>query len=85
MAKITNRDAEAGCAAVRGCAPHEWPPELLGRRAQPSDIGEQPTLAVCWYPPLSGVIYLVDFASERDINPARLAAVVEKSAATQYS
>lgn len=82
MAKITNRDAEAGCAAISGRAPHEWPPEPLGRRAEPGDIGEQPTLAVRQNPSHSGV---ADRDGERDIKPARLAAVVEKSAATQYS
>ena len=60
-------------------------PRRPGKEYRPRDIGEHLTRAVrkaVWSnPSLSGVIDLVDFAaegnSERDINLARLAAVVE--------
>ncbi len=76
---------EARWGVVSGREPHEWPLDDQGRSTQPKDIGEHLTRAiravVRWNPSLSGVIDLVDFASERnaerDINPGRLANVVE--------
>ena len=76
---------EAHWGVVSGREAHEWFTDAQGRSTRPRDIGEHLTRAVRavvrWNPSLSGVIDLVDFASERngerDINPARLAAVVE--------
>ncbi len=83
---------EARWGVVSGREPHEWPPDTQGRTARPRDVGEHLTKAVRavvrWNPTLSGVIDLVDFASERnaerDINPARLAAVVETFSDPRY-
>jgi len=77
---------------VSGREAYEWPTDARGRSTQPRDIGEHLTRAVRavvrWNPSLSGVIDLVDFASERngerDINPARLAAVVENFSDPRY-
>lgn len=63
----------------------DWPLNEQGHSTRPADIGEHLTKAVrtvvCHNHSLSGVIDLVDFAAarngEREINPARLAAVVE--------
>ena len=68
-----------------------WPTSAAGAPAQPN-VGEhltRATRAVARYnPALSGVIDLVDFAAarngERDINPARLAAVVETFSDPRY-
>ena len=76
---------EVRWGVVSGREAHEWPLDTQGRSTRPRDIGEHLTRAVRAVvrhnPTLSGVIDLVDFASERngerDINPARLAAVVE--------
>ena len=73
---------EARWGVVSGREAHEWPLDTQGRSIRPRDMGEHLTRAVRavvrWNPSLSGVIDLVDFASERngerDINPARLAA-----------
>ena len=62
------------------------------RSTRPRDVGEHLTMAVRTVvrhnPTLSGVIDLVDFASERnaerDLNPARLAAVVETFSDPRY-
>lgn len=83
---------EARWGVVSGRASHEWPLDELGRSTRPGDIGEHLTRAVREVvrhnPSLSGVIDLVDFASERngerDINPSRLAAVVETFSDPRY-
>ena len=83
---------EARWAVINGREAHEWPIDDRGRSTRPSDIGEHLTRAVRavvrYNPTLSGVIDLVDFASERngerDINPARLAAVVETFSDSRY-
>ena len=83
---------EARWGIVSGREAHEWPPDGQGRSTRPRDIGEHLTMAVRavvrYNPTLSGVIDLVDFASERnaerDFNPARLAAVVETFSDPRY-
>ncbi len=78
---------EARWGVVSGREAHDWPDG-----ARPRDIGERLTIAVRavvrYNPSLSGVIDLVDFASERngerDLNPARLAAVVETFSDPRY-
>ena len=83
---------EARWGVVSGREAHEWPLDGQGRSTRPRDIGEHLTIAVRavvrWNPSLSGVIDLVDFATERnaerDINPARLAAVVETFSDPRY-
>ena len=83
---------EARWDIVSGRETHEWPLDGQGRSTRPRDIGEHLTRAVRavvrWNPSLSGVIDLVDFASERngerDINPGRLAAVVETFSDPRY-
>ena len=79
-------------SVVNGREVHEWPLDGQGRSTRPRDIGEHLTSAVRavvrYNPTLSGVIDLVDFASERngerDLNPARLAAVVETFSDPRY-
>ena len=83
---------EARWGAVSGRVDHEWPLDDQGRSTRPRDIGEHLTRAaravVRHNPSLSGVIDLVDFASERngerDVNPAKLAAVVETFSDPRY-
>ena len=83
---------EARWSVVSGREAYEWPLDQWGRNTRPTDIGEHLTRAVRavvrYNPSLSGVIDLVDFASERngerDINPARLAAVVETFSDPRY-
>ena len=84
---------EARWAVVSGRAAHDdWPVDQQGRSTRPRDIGEHLTRAVRAVvrhnPTLSGVIDLVDFAAERngerDINPGRLAAVVETFSDPRY-
>ena len=83
---------EARWGIINGREAHEWPPDDQGRSTQPKDIGEHLTKAVRavvrYNPSLSGVIDLVDFAAERngerDINPAKLAAVVETFSDSRY-
>ena len=83
---------EARWAIVSGREAYDWPVDDRGRSTRPRDIGEHLTRAVRavvrWNPSLSGVIDLVDFASERnaerEINPARLAAVVETFSDPRY-
>ena len=83
---------EARWAVVAGREPHHWPVDERGRSTRPADIGEHLTKAARVVarhnPTLSGVIDLVDFAAarngERDINPARLAAVVETFSDPRY-
>ena len=75
----------------RRCA-YDWPQDAQGLSARPHDIGERLTKAVRavvrHHPSLSGVIDLVDFAAERngerDINPAKLAAIVETFSESRY-
>ncbi len=83
---------EARWGVISGREAREWPPDDRGRSTRPHDIGEHLTRAVRAVvrhnPSLSGVIDLVDFASERngerDLNPARLAAVVETFSDSRY-
>ena len=83
---------EARWSVVSGREAHDWPLDTQGRSTRPRDIGEHLTRAVRavvrYNPTLSGVIDLVDFASERngerDLNPARLAAVVETFSDPRY-
>ena len=83
---------EARWSVVNGREAHDWPLDAGGRSTRPRDIGEHLTSAVRavvrYNPTLSGVIDLVDFASERngerDLNPARLAAVVETFSDPRY-
>ena len=83
---------EARWSVVNSRETHDWPLDAQGRSTRPRDIGEHLTSAVRavvrYNPTLSGVIDLVDFASERngerDLNPARLAAVVETFSDPRY-
>ena len=83
---------EARWSVVNGREAHDWRLDAQGRSTRPRDIGEHLTSAVQavvrYNPTLSGVIDLVDFASERngerDLNPARLAAVVETFSDPRY-
>ena len=83
---------EARWGIVSGREAHDWPLDTQGRSTRPRDVGEHLTMAVRAVvrhnPTLSGVIDLVDFASERngerDLNPARLAAVVETFSDPRY-
>ena len=83
---------EARWGIVSGRETHAWPLDNLGRSTQPRDVGAHLTMAmravVRENPSLSGVIDLVDFAAERngerDISPARLAAVVETFSDPRY-
>ena len=83
---------EARWNVVNGRDSHQWPLDAQGRSTRPRDIGEHLTSAVRavvrYNPTLSGVIDLVDFASERngerDLNPARLADVVETFSDPRY-
>ena len=83
---------EARWSVVNGRETHDWPLDAQGRSTRPRDIGEHLTSAVRavvrYNPTLAGVIDIVDFASERngerDLNPARLAAVVETFSDPRY-
>ena len=83
---------EARWGIISGREAHEWPLDDQGRNTRPRDIGEHLTKAVRAVvrqnPSLSGVIDLVDFASERngerDVNPAKFAAVVETFSDPRY-
>ena len=83
---------EARWGVISGREAHDWPLDTQGRSTRPRDIGEYLTSAVRavvrYNPDLSGVIDLVDFASERngerDLNPARLKAVVETFSDSRY-
>ena len=83
---------EARWGIISGRDSHQWPLDDRGRSTRPRDIGEHLTRAVRAVvrhnPSLSGVIDLVDFASERngerDLNPARLADVVETFSDSRY-
>ncbi len=83
---------EARWGIISGRENYEWPTDDQGRSTQPRDIGEHLTKAVRAVarqnPSLSGVIDFVDFAAERngerDINPAKLAAVIETFSDPRY-
>ena len=83
---------EARWGIISGRANYEWPLDDQGRSTQPKDIGEHLTKAVRAVarqnPSLSGVIDFVDFAAERngerDINPSKLAAVIETFSDPRY-
>ena len=83
---------EARWEIISGRQEHDWLLDEQGRSTRPRDIGERLTTAVRAVvrhnPSLSGVIDLVDFAAERngerDVNPARLAAVVETFSDPRY-
>ena len=77
---------------ISGRQEYNWPLDSRGRSIRPKDIGEHLTRAVRAVvrhnPSLSDVIDQVDFAAERngerDVNPARLAAVVETFSDPRY-
>ena len=83
---------EARWGVINGRESYEWPFDDRKRSTRPKDIGEHLTRAVRAVvrqnPSLSGVIDLVDFASERngerDVNPAKLTAVVETFSDPRY-
>ena len=83
---------EARWGVISGRESYEWPLDDQGRSTQPRDVGEHLTKAVRAVarqnPSLSGVIDFVDFASERngerDINPSKLAAVIETFSDPRY-
>lgn len=83
---------EARWGAISGREPYIWPLDERGRPTEPKDIGEHLTKAtravVRHNPSLSGVIDVVDFATERngerDINPAKLRGVVEAFSDPRY-
>ncbi len=83
---------EARWNIINGRESYEWPLDDRKRSTRPQDVGEHLTMAV-WAvvkqnPSLSGVIDLVDFAAERngerDVNPAKLTAVVETFSDPRY-
>ncbi len=83
---------EARWGVISGRIPCDWPPDARGRSTRPPDIGAHLTTATRAVarenPSLSGVLDLVDFAAERsgerDINPAKLKAVVETFSDPRY-
>ncbi len=83
---------EARWGVISGRQTYQWPLDDRERSLRPRDIGEHLTRAVRAVvrqnPSLSGVIDLVDFASERngerDLNPAKLAEVVETFSDSRY-
>ena len=83
---------EARWGVISGREGYEWPADEQGQSTRPRDIGEHLTKAVRAVvrhnPSLSGVIDLVDFAAERngerEINPAKLTAVVETFSDPRY-
>ena len=83
---------EARWGVISGRTDYEWPPDDRGRPTRPRDVGEHLTRAARAVarhnPSLAGVIDLVDFAAERngerDVNPAKLAAVVETFSDPRY-
>ena len=84
--------AEARWGVINGRLDYEWPRDSFGHSTQPRDIGAHLTTAVRAVvrhnPSLSGVIDVVDFAEERngerDINPSKLAEVVETFSDPRY-
>ena len=83
---------EARWSVINGRESYEWPLDDRKRSTRPKDVGEHLTRAVRAVvrqnPSLSGVIDLVDFAAERngerDVNPAKLTAVVETFSDPRY-
>lgn len=83
---------DARWAVISGREQYEWLQDGQGGNTRPGDIGEHLTKAVRSVvrhnPSLSGVLDLVDFAAERngerDINPAKLAGVVEIFSDSRY-
>ena len=83
---------EARWGIISGREARDWLLDAQGRSTRPRDVGEHLTRAVRAVvhhnPTLSGVIDRVDFAyernGERDINPARLKAVVETFSDPRY-
>ena len=83
---------EARWGIISGRERYEWPLDDQGRSTQPRDIGEHLTKAVRAVarqnPSLAGVIDFVDFAAERngerDINPSKIAAVIETFSDPRY-
>ena len=83
---------EARWAILSGREAYDWPLDGQGQNTRPHDVGEHLTKAVRavvrYNPSLSGVIDLVDFAAERngerDVNPAKLAAVIETFSDPRY-
>ena len=83
---------EARWNVINGREPYEWPLDDHSRSARPRDMGEHLTVAmravVRHNRNLAGVVDLVDFAGERngerDINPARLASVIETFSDPRY-
>ena len=84
---------EARWSVINGRESYEWPLNDRKRSTRPQDVGEHLTRAVRAVvkqnPSLSGVIDLVDFAAERngerDVNPAKLTAVVETFSDPRYT
>jgi type I restriction enzyme M protein len=83
---------EARWAIISGREAYDWPLDAKGQSTKPKDIGEHLTKAVRAVvrqnPSLSGVIDVVDFAAERngerDVNPAKLAGVIETFSDPRY-
>jgi type I restriction enzyme M protein len=83
---------EARWAIISGREQYDWPLDQKGENTRPKDVGEHLTKAVRAVvrqnPSLSGVIDAVDFAhvshGERDINPAKLAGVIETFSDPRY-
>ena len=83
---------EARWSVINGRESYEWPLDDRKRSTRPKDVGEHLTrtvrAVVRQNPSLSGVIDLVDFAAERngerDVNPAKLTAVVETFSDPRY-
>lgn len=83
---------EARWGVISGRVHYAWPKDGRGRSTEPADIGEHLTRAMRAVarqnPALHGVIDVVDFAAvrngERDINPAKLANVVETFSDPRY-
>ena len=83
---------QARWGVISGRQEYDWPLDSRGRSTRPRDIGEHLTRAVRAVvrhnPSLSDVIDQVDFAAERngerDVNPAKLAGVVETFSDSRY-
>lgn len=83
---------EARWAVISGRENYKWPLDDKGESTRPKDVGEHLTKAVRAVvkqnPSLSGVIDVVDFAAERngerDVNPAKLRAVIETFSDPRY-
>ena len=83
---------EARWGVINGRQDYDWPLDDRGQSTRPRDVGGHLTRAVRLVArhnhSLSGVIDLVDFAAERngerDVNPAKLAAIVETFSDPRY-